>query len=275
ATADNLPGTGRTLGLFYSFAGRHLEVQLGRLAERLGRGPRATAFRIQENSKIVSHASVWPVSVVKSITKEIEKDCRLLLKYVGSIAPSTREQALNHIIDLSFDDDIDYDASLLSRSREALVSVNDDTLEQVIKLISEPGGTASLDRQKNIRSYARDPDRSFIVVRCFVHFIRDYGLFSEENFIDCTAIDTAPEWDCLDQAIYNFLKALQKPRQNSRNYAADWFGRIQEIIIKLVSYYPFSFLLAFIPSPLIGTLISYRDRLAQRLFSCSWKTGRS
>ncbi|KAH8116573.1 hypothetical protein DFH11DRAFT_1219351 [Phellopilus nigrolimitatus] len=88
ATADNLPGAGRTLGLFYSSAGRHLEVQLGRVAERLGRGPQEAALRIKENSEIVTLSSVQPIplSVVKSRTKKtkkIEKDCKRLLKYVG------------------------------------------------------------------------------------------------------------------------------------------------------------------------------------------------
>ncbi|KAH8104232.1 hypothetical protein DFH11DRAFT_1520026 [Phellopilus nigrolimitatus] len=85
ATADNLPGAGCTLGRFYSFAGRHLEVQLGRIAGRLGCGPQATALRIQENSGIVTCTSVFcvPLSVVKSRKKKIEKDCKRLLRYVG------------------------------------------------------------------------------------------------------------------------------------------------------------------------------------------------
>ncbi|KAH8108629.1 hypothetical protein DFH11DRAFT_1747594 [Phellopilus nigrolimitatus] len=100
ATADNLPGAGRTPELFYSLAGRLLELQLGRTAERLDHGPRAIALRIQKDSAIVTRTSVLPLplSVVKLRTKKIEKDYKLLLKCVG-----LRAQALDHIIDLSFD----------------------------------------------------------------------------------------------------------------------------------------------------------------------------
>ncbi|KAH8110472.1 hypothetical protein DFH11DRAFT_1514209 [Phellopilus nigrolimitatus] len=84
ATADNLPGAGRTLGLLYSHAGRHLEVLLGGIAERMGRGPRATFLRIQKNSEIVTLASVLllPQAAVKAKKKKIERDCKRMLKYV-------------------------------------------------------------------------------------------------------------------------------------------------------------------------------------------------
>ncbi|KAH8115048.1 hypothetical protein DFH11DRAFT_142738 [Phellopilus nigrolimitatus] len=179
ATADNLPGAGRTLGLFYSFAGKHLETRLGRLAGRLGHGPRATALRIQENSGIVTLASVLPrpLSLMKARNRKIQKDCKRLLKYVGSNALSTRGQALDLIIDLSLDDHIrnflkvvgaehlielahkelfiryDCNASLLSRSRKALVSVADDALMQEIKTLSESGGHDFIYRYDNVSDY--------------------------------------------------------------------------------------------------------------------------
>ncbi|KAH8107619.1 hypothetical protein DFH11DRAFT_1168433 [Phellopilus nigrolimitatus] len=180
ATADNLPGPGRTLGLFYSSAGRHLEVQLGKIAGRLGRGPQATAVRIKKNSEVVTFVSVLPlpISMVKFKAKKIEKDCKLLLRYVGSNALSTKGQALDHIIDLSLDHHVrgllkamgavhlikrakkeiflrdDYDASILSRSHKALVSVADDTFMQDIKDLNE-SHMRIFNRTLNVWAYVR------------------------------------------------------------------------------------------------------------------------
>ncbi|KAH8116574.1 hypothetical protein DFH11DRAFT_1219359 [Phellopilus nigrolimitatus] len=234
ATDDNLPGAGRTLGLLYSFAGRHLEVQLGRLAERLGRGPRATALRIQKNNGIVTRTSALPLplSVVKYRTKKIEKDCKRLLRYVGSNALSTRGQALDHIIDLSFDDHVrdllklmgaarliglahkelfvrrDYDASLLSRSRKALISVTDDMLMQDIKELNERHKSMFFFRgASHIWAYVRDPDRSHIVIRWLVRLGRLVFLFPSMpilNYLN-VVVGTSPEWESIDQLLSSFI----------------------------------------------------------------------
>ncbi|KAH8115049.1 hypothetical protein DFH11DRAFT_143274 [Phellopilus nigrolimitatus] len=240
ATADNLPGAGRTLGLFYSFAGKHLEARLGRLAGILGRGPRATALRIQENQGVVALASVLPLplSPTKARNKKIQKDCKHLLKYVGSNALSTRGQALDLIIDLSLDDHIrnflkavgavhlieqahkelfirsDFDLSLLSRSRKALVTVADDVLMNEIKTIGESEEEALYFRSDKISYYLRDPDRSFIVVRCLVqlfspHRKDDFFFFQmcQHVFLEhmVIAIETSPEWESVDQLLNNIF----------------------------------------------------------------------
>ncbi|KAH8104237.1 hypothetical protein DFH11DRAFT_1765478 [Phellopilus nigrolimitatus] len=232
-TADNLPGAGRTLGLFYSSAGRQLEVLLGRIAGRLGRGPQATALRIQKNSGIVTRPSVLPVplSVVKS-RKKIEKDCKRLLKYVGLNALSKRRKALDHIIDLSFDHHVrdllkvmgaahfielahkdlfvrsDFDVALLSRSRKALVSVTDDMLMQEIKDLDTSSSKIFNDKSSNVWTHARDPDRSFIVVRWALRknrfsLVVQYTL----DYLD-VVVDTSPEWECVDQFLNGVIGEL-------------------------------------------------------------------
>ncbi|THH06233.1 hypothetical protein EW145_g4225 [Phellinidium pouzarii] len=146
ATADNLPGPGRTLDLFYNFAGRLLERRLNTVAEELGYGPRATAQRIQTRRAILASAkyeTALPMTVVKRKNEKIEKDCRKLIKYLNSDVTSTREQALGRLTDLAFDDQyirelfnalgaakniqrwVDYDVPLLNNSRKALVSLTD------------------------------------------------------------------------------------------------------------------------------------------------------
>ncbi|KAH8116577.1 hypothetical protein DFH11DRAFT_1219467 [Phellopilus nigrolimitatus] len=260
ATDDNLPGAGRTLGLLYSFAGQHLEMQLGRLAERLGRGPRATALRIQKNSGIVTSTSVLspPLSMVKFRTKKIEKDCKLLLKYVGSNALSTRGQALDRIIDLSLDDDYvrdllkfmgaahlielahkelfvrsDYDVSLLSRSRKALVSVTDDMLMQELRDVKRKKLLTYFKPASNVWTYVRDPERSFIVVRWVVRV--GWPLYNTPSMpiLDYlnVVLDTSPEWESVDQ-LFDSLLGFFKGKSMDILHR---IRRILEMIIRSIS----------------------------------------
>ncbi|THH07967.1 hypothetical protein EW145_g3035 [Phellinidium pouzarii] len=149
ATADNLPGPGRILGNIYGFLGVRLERQLGRLADKMGYGPRATAIRIQRRRGIINSAS-FSAYRIKVENKKLEEDCKRMLKYAGSEVIPTSKQALDHITDLAFRDQhvqgllnslgalrairriekqsfiwYSYDGSLLSSSRKALVSLAD------------------------------------------------------------------------------------------------------------------------------------------------------
>ena len=47
-TESGLIGAGRTLGAFYSYAGRRIENAVGRVAHKAGFGPHATYLKIQE-----------------------------------------------------------------------------------------------------------------------------------------------------------------------------------------------------------------------------------
>ena len=47
-TETGLIGAGRTLGIFYSYAGRRLERVVGKVAHKAGYGPQATYLKIQE-----------------------------------------------------------------------------------------------------------------------------------------------------------------------------------------------------------------------------------
>lgn len=95
ATAPNLPGPGRTIGLFYEFSGRLLERTLNVRAEKWGLGPQAAAMRIikrQYLPSVVGAAMIYPefntlpyyekVSEVSSMDMtRIENDCRRILRY--------------------------------------------------------------------------------------------------------------------------------------------------------------------------------------------------
>lgn len=75
-TADDLPGPGRTLGKLYSFIGTKIERGLGRAAERIRYGPRATALKIL---KIQENKMLLPAPTRR---KRLEKNCVRLARYV-------------------------------------------------------------------------------------------------------------------------------------------------------------------------------------------------
>lgn len=83
ATASNLPGLGRTLGLAYDFGGRILEARASAFAEsKLGLGPYATADKLDRRHFF---ASVFGPSRAHNYSREDLKksarDIRRLLDY--------------------------------------------------------------------------------------------------------------------------------------------------------------------------------------------------
>lgn len=98
ATADNLIGPGRTLGLLYSFLGRRLEARINQIAEHRGHGPRAAfdrlKLRIKAEEDCLLHATVSGAishkecekrtnNVVKALLEKLElvEDCKKLVKH--------------------------------------------------------------------------------------------------------------------------------------------------------------------------------------------------
>ena len=85
ATAPNLVGPGRTVGLVYDKIGGWVERKMNWLATRQGHGPHKTAEAIE---KVLEGAEVWRLEGEiryrpltddeKSVAK---KKCRVLLKY--------------------------------------------------------------------------------------------------------------------------------------------------------------------------------------------------
>ncbi|KAI5123499.1 hypothetical protein M0805_006659 [Coniferiporia weirii] len=104
ATEDNHVGPGRIIGKIYGRLGGCLEVQLGRIAEKMGRGPRATAIRIQRRRNVITSATAGKLLTIKAESERLENDCERMLKYATSRVPSTRRQALDCITDFAFYD---------------------------------------------------------------------------------------------------------------------------------------------------------------------------
>lgn len=88
ATASNLPGAGRTLGLLLSALGNRLEMFLNKRAARLSLGPEGVVQEIRqlrrhdETSIIERHAS--PVELCEKLErKALRRLCKKLFKYAN------------------------------------------------------------------------------------------------------------------------------------------------------------------------------------------------
>lgn len=86
ATAPDLPGPGRALGLLYQFLGNILEKKVSRIAERSGLGPREVSVRIRKEITRIHWARIGlPYSVESSFHRKsrsrLEKASGKLVKY--------------------------------------------------------------------------------------------------------------------------------------------------------------------------------------------------
>ncbi|KAH8119009.1 hypothetical protein DFH11DRAFT_1539902 [Phellopilus nigrolimitatus] len=160
ATAPNLPGAGRTLGLAYDLVGGIIESRLNSLASKFGYGPIEASRRIFERADRIRterykdglHDYRLVEFVRSSDEAKFRRDCRRLLKYSRSQVVSSQDVALEEILDFSvrepyirelfnrldaasslgavasrlelssYDPDID---PLLASSRKALISVTE------------------------------------------------------------------------------------------------------------------------------------------------------
>ncbi|KAI5120940.1 hypothetical protein M0805_001645 [Coniferiporia weirii] len=233
ATADNLPGPGRIIGNIYGRLGGCLEVQLGRIAEKMGRGPRATAIRIQRRRDVITSATARKLLTIEAESERLEKDCERMLKYATSRIPSTRRQALDRITDFAVSDEhvrdllnsmdatriigrihkhstvwFDSDGLLLNSSRKSLVSLADTEIHGLARKLEK---LKFHDKGKDQVVYAvkeclSDSSRSFLLLRYFARIFMNVQEAREillEHLLDdlLTRISENPgafEWDMVD-----------------------------------------------------------------------------
>lgn len=95
ATQANLPGTGRVLGLAYDAIGKIIEQKLNKIADKLERGPNATAQKIVRKEQQIREKR-WRPSTSEYIQdlpdiiavkdrKALAALCEQLLKYTKSV----------------------------------------------------------------------------------------------------------------------------------------------------------------------------------------------
>lgn len=90
ATASDLCGPGRTLGLAFRYLGRKLETALSRYLEKRGFGPIPTSQRIIKRSvelRVLGYDNRDAGKIAEKIRRKLhsyllEQDCRRLLKYL-------------------------------------------------------------------------------------------------------------------------------------------------------------------------------------------------
>ncbi|KAI5120939.1 hypothetical protein M0805_001644 [Coniferiporia weirii] len=233
ATADNLPGPGRIIGNIYGSLGRLLEIQAGRIAETLGRGPHVTAIRIQRRREVIASASLSKLPTIKAENERLEKDCKRMLKYATSQVPLTSRQALDHITNFAVSDQhvrglfnsmdatriigrihkhsavwFDSDGLLLNSSRKALVSLADTEIHGLARKLETLN---FYDQGKDQVVYAvkeclSDSSRSFLFLRYFARTVMDVGWarrillehLLDDLLIRISANPEAFEWDMVD-----------------------------------------------------------------------------
>jgi len=152
ATADNLPGPGRTLGLFFAYLGRNLERGMGALAARRGYGPDAVAdaiacLRVHHQRTICDMyiAEVEQSGAVfeGSRRRKLEKKCKKLVRYsLRGSSDSTVITANNRITKLSVFDPFvqkllrgflySYDPDLFSQFGERNASLGSSRLDPLL-----------------------------------------------------------------------------------------------------------------------------------------------
>lgn len=86
ATASNLPGPGRTVGLLFDWLGNRFEVFLNKMATRRGLGPTATAREIRRlrrhyDTSFQSRLATALCSLPQAEVRTLKKLCDKLLKY--------------------------------------------------------------------------------------------------------------------------------------------------------------------------------------------------
>lgn len=94
ATAPNLPGPGRTVGLLLDWLGNRLEGSMNKLATRRGLGPTATAQEIRRIRR--HHDTIFQSRLVTALyslprgeVRSLKKLCGKLLKYARYVALAT------------------------------------------------------------------------------------------------------------------------------------------------------------------------------------------
>ncbi|KLO14119.1 hypothetical protein SCHPADRAFT_328591 [Schizopora paradoxa] len=109
ATAPNLPGPGRTLGLLLDCLGARLESFLNKRAAQFGLGPESVSRDIrrmrrhQETDIFIGYASLSTLDC-ETNAKKIRRLCRKLLNYARSHVAATQYKALAEITKLAVED---------------------------------------------------------------------------------------------------------------------------------------------------------------------------
>ncbi|KLO18446.1 hypothetical protein SCHPADRAFT_886159 [Schizopora paradoxa] len=114
ATAPNLPGAGRTVGLFLDFVGERLETAMSAMAIQLRLDPenvvRAIRQICQHDDRPLFRRHKTPPELSKAELKSLKKLCKKLIEFTRSRVRRTQFQALEEIMKLCVEDPLIRDA---------------------------------------------------------------------------------------------------------------------------------------------------------------------
>ncbi|KAI5115038.1 hypothetical protein M0805_006707 [Coniferiporia weirii] len=211
ATAPDLPGAGRTIGLFYNFAGKIIEHNLNKLATRWGAGPYPVARKVHRYFELTDR-DTWSTTEFSLVSskenKKVKRQIRTLLKHARSNFEINQVNALNQIIGLAIYHpharellnvlnamETLHDTYLralsasrndcnvlLHSSRRALIALTEMRVNSVGHTLSAHRfARASLEVQdmiltvnlQELLEHMRDPDLSFLVLRHLRYAVKD------------------------------------------------------------------------------------------------------
>ncbi|KLO06943.1 hypothetical protein SCHPADRAFT_1002030 [Schizopora paradoxa] len=244
ATAPNLPGPGRTLGLLLNDLGKRLELFINLLAMRRGLGPRAVAREIRllrQHNKMspTDQRTATTSSLSKRHMRELKKLCGKILKYSRSRMLATQLQALDEIVDLvTFDavvraifleSSLDLlvakykEPDLITATARALSCVNDTKTHTIWSdLISQSqcvheGIQLNDSYWASLKNSISDPETSFIAARYLPHtfllkeavgMVFDNLLELFVRYVSVASRDPGDvEWSTLSKCVKNFTSA--------------------------------------------------------------------
>ncbi|KLO08845.1 hypothetical protein SCHPADRAFT_944117 [Schizopora paradoxa] len=202
ATAPNLPGPGRLVGLLLDGVGNRIESLLNKCANRIGMGPAHIAQEIRllrglRDLTIRELYSMHSSQLSEREKKKLKKRCNKLLKFAGSKLVSTQLVALDEVTGLAIEDSLireifsecrlEYlqpkylEPNLFLTSAKALASIEEAATHELwSSVILRQNSDSKFEyNRKSIENSLFDPNTSFIAGR---HLL---------NVVQCTTISVS------------------------------------------------------------------------------------
>ncbi|KLO07255.1 hypothetical protein SCHPADRAFT_945441 [Schizopora paradoxa] len=229
ATAPNLPGPGRNLGLLLDSVGNRIESLLNKYANHVGMGPASVAQEIRllsrHNELEIGDPRRYlipPRQLPQQEKKALKKKCKKLLKFVRSTLLSTQVTALEEVATLAIEDSLIrllfsecnlkcFEPDLLLSSTKTLASIRETATHElwssvILRSECDP-------HRRSLENSIFEPNTSFIAARYILSLIRsasdlDHFMFWILNVYVETAIKTwwNVEWSNLSKCLCGFMQ---------------------------------------------------------------------
>ncbi|KAH8115070.1 hypothetical protein DFH11DRAFT_1743234 [Phellopilus nigrolimitatus] len=175
ATAPNLPGPGRILGLGYDAGGRILEKRLNRFATNLGMGLRSIGYSLRLRRDTAMKL------------RYTARECRYLLKHATSDNPSNQRRSLQHIATLSIENTLLRAVFVSLGAFESIRTIEDRLYKWHINerdiLIADSRRALFSPSEVEVNSVARGLDDRKCDIAVILNKVSSlFGFFDDPNF---------------------------------------------------------------------------------------------